>query len=119
MSNHVLSLWLVTSTTSVSPSQRPRESPIQNSIPSGGWRAVGVNQPEHLRPLEGDGHGVARLEDLERVVDVHDPRHAGQVAVGQRIGGGAVGEVLGLLGGRPRLIGNAAAVHDAAARRAP
>jgi len=30
-SNHVRSLWLVTSTTSVSPSQWPRESPIQNS----------------------------------------------------------------------------------------
>jgi hypothetical protein len=29
MSNHVRSLWLVTSTTNVSPSQRPRESPIQ------------------------------------------------------------------------------------------
>ena len=38
MSNHVLSLWLVTSTTSVLPSHRPRESPIHNlSVsPTGG-----------------------------------------------------------------------------------
>ena len=52
MSNQVRSLWLVTSTTSVSPSQRPRESPIQNGSGVDGPAAVRVDQPEHLLPFE-------------------------------------------------------------------
>ena len=45
-----------------------------------------VDQPVHLRPLERHRDVVGRLEDLERELHVHDPRHARQVAVRQRIG---------------------------------
>ena len=47
--------------------------------------AVRVDQTVDLGPLERHRHLVARLEDLERKLHVHAPRHAGQVAAGERV----------------------------------
>ena len=78
-----------------------------------------VDRPVHLRPLEGHRDVFGRLEDLERELHVHDARHAGQVAVGHRIGRRPVRDVLGPLHRRPRLIRNRAALHDARSSRHP
>ena len=50
-------------------------------------RAVRVDRAMDLRPLERHRDVIGRLEDLERELHVHDARHAGHVALRQRIGG--------------------------------
>ncbi len=117
MSNHVRSLWSLTSTTSVSPSQRPARVAHPEVDPFERRRAVRVDGAVHLRPLERHRDVVGRLEDLERELHVHDPRHAGQVAVLQRIKRLAILRVLDLLLRRPVLIRDRSALHDAFAGR--
>ena len=112
MSNHVLSLLLATSTTSVSPSHRPRESPIHDFDIGGMRAAVGVDQAIVQRPLERHGDGLGRLEDLKRKIQIHDPRDAGHVALPERIGLLPILKVLRLLRGGPRLIRDLAAGHN-------
>ena len=71
-----------------------------------------------LRPLERDREVLRRLEDLERMLHVHDARHAGQIALVQRIGRRAIREIVPLLLARRGQIRNFAAVDDARARPA-
>ena len=111
----VSSLKCTTSTTNVSPSQRPRESPIHQSIgPRRMCGAIRVDVRGRVHVLMNERHGdVSRcLENLERRRHVHDAGHAGQEALGFRIRGRAVGDVLLFLLRGPWLVGDDVALDD-------
>ncbi|HET8698430.1 MAG TPA: hypothetical protein VFO94_13135 [Gammaproteobacteria bacterium] len=52
------------------------------------------NPAERVHVLRKDHELVGRLKDLQRIVEIHRARHAGEIALAERIGGGALGEVL-------------------------
>src|SRR6185369_3627385 len=80
------------------------------------WRmpaAVDMNSPYGMHVFVQQNDVSRRLDDLNRKGHVGQARNARQVALGFRIGGRAILEVLFLLGCRPRLIRNLVAFDDA------
>ena len=74
-------------------------------IEIGGVRtAVCVDQAIVQGPLEGHRNLPGCLEDLKREIQIHDPRHAGNVALVKRIGLLPILKVLGFLRSGPWLI---------------
>ncbi len=74
--------------------------------------AIRVDQPIVERPFERHRNRARRLENLKRKVEVHDPWHAGNVALPERVGLQAILKVRRFLRERRRLIRNRAAAHD-------
>ena len=81
--------------------------------------AVRVNRSMHLRPLERDRDVLGRLIDVEGERHVHDPRHAGHVALLERIGGLLVCGVLQPLCRGLRQVRDRAPLDHAPSRRHP
>ena len=116
-SNQVWSLNVSDSMTSVSSSQRPSECPMNVSI---GGASTSVMWMDRVAPTYSEAIRMnsGALDDLERERHVHDARDARQVALDLGIGRQPLlGVRLLLLGGRPGLVGNLAALHHRLARR--
>ena len=79
ISNTLLSLLLATSTTSVLPSQWPRESPIHAWYPSLGMLALHMDDTVGVHVFKHHGDVRSGLEKLER--KVHGVRDAFVVAM--------------------------------------
>jgi hypothetical protein len=77
--------------------------------------AVRVDQPIVERPLECHRNRLWSLEDLKREIQIHDARHAGYIALVERVCLLPILIVFGLLGSRPRLIRDFAAVDNGTA----
>ena len=92
-SSHVLPFRLAVSTTSVSPSQRPTESPCHNRMASG---RCGTPVERNLPPrhaLEEQHHVARRLQDVERRRRIDRARHAGHEAVRRGVVVAALGRL--------------------------
>ena len=81
--------------------------------------AVRVDGAVHLRPLERDRDVLGRLVEVEGERHVHDPRHAGHVALLERIRRLLVGGVLQALCRGLRQVRDRASLDHASSRRHP